>query len=87
LFYGSCCEKHDVNKLAEERHCHIARSLRRMRGMTHLSYVETVHASCRRGGVGIPRNMFFLRLLPFFTDLYRLLPAFRFRCGGQRTKH
>ncbi len=66
LFYGSRCEKYDVDKRAEERHRHLP-DLFAEREALLTSYLEPVPGRRRLGVVGIPRAMFFREWLPFFT--------------------
>jgi predicted CoA-substrate-specific enzyme activase len=66
LFYGSRCERYDVDKRAEARHRHLP-DLFAEREQWLTSYIAPVPAARRRGVVGIPRTMFFREWLPFFA--------------------
>ena len=66
LFYGSRCEKYDVEKSAEDKGAGIPDLFEEREEML-TAYLEPPSASRRRGVVGIPRTMFFRELLPFFS--------------------
>lgn len=66
LFYGSRCEKYDVDRGAAARFAHLP-DLFAEREALLLAAIAPVPPEKKRGVIGIPRTMFFRELLPFFT--------------------
>ena len=64
LFYGSRCDKYDVDQRAETKLQ--APDLPAKREELLLSYVGPVKGE-RRGVIGLPRTMFFREYMPFFS--------------------
>ncbi|MFH1059881.1 MAG: acyl-CoA dehydratase activase [Pseudomonadota bacterium] len=84
LFYGSRCEKYDVDKDAAARGAHLP-DLFAEREELLTSYVQPVADKKRRGVIGIPRTMFFRELLPFFSAFCQRL-GFDVVVSGPTTK-
>lgn len=84
LFYGSRCEKYDVDKQALERGQALPDLFAEREAML-LSYLRPVPADRRRGVIGIPRAMFFREWLPFFSAFCQRL-GFEVVVSGPSTK-
>ncbi|MCB2186913.1 MAG: CoA activase, partial [Deltaproteobacteria bacterium] len=83
LFYGSRCEKYEVDARAKTDHG--LPDLVAEREEMLLSYVQTVPDKHKRGEIGVPRTMIFRDMLPFFaTFLARL--GFQVVLSGPSTK-
>ncbi|MEW5911005.1 MAG: acyl-CoA dehydratase activase [Thermodesulfobacteriota bacterium] len=65
LFYGSRCEKYDLDRGAKAGDHLPDLFAEREEALT--SYLAPVPANIRRGVVGIPRTMFYREWLPFFS--------------------
>jgi predicted nucleotide-binding protein (sugar kinase/HSP70/actin superfamily) len=84
LFYGSRCEKYDVDKKALARGQGMPDLFAEREAML-LDYVRPVPSDRRRGVVGIPRTMFFREMLPFFSAFCQRL-GFEVIVSGPTTK-
>ena len=83
LFYGSRCEKYDVDHSAREAKRKLP-DLFEQREELLISYIEPPAKSL--GQLGIPRTMIFRELLPFFSVFLREL-GFEAVLSGQSNKH
>ncbi|MFH1033797.1 MAG: acyl-CoA dehydratase activase, partial [Pseudomonadota bacterium] len=84
LFYGSRCEKYDVDKKALAQGQGLPDLFAEREAML-LDYLRPVPAERRRGVVGIPRTMFFREMLPFFSAFCQRL-GFEVIVSGPTTK-
>jgi predicted CoA-substrate-specific enzyme activase len=83
LFYGSRCDKYDVERDAKVRED--IPDLFVEREQLLLSYAREVPAKRKKGAVGIPRSMFFREWLPFFSAFLNQL-GFEVIVSGPSTK-
>ncbi|MGD8562969.1 MAG: acyl-CoA dehydratase activase [Desulfarculaceae bacterium] len=72
LFYGSRCEKYDVDKSAQKKGQDLPDLFAEREEML-LSYLEPVAESKKRGEIGVPRSMFFREYMPFFNAFLQRL--------------
>ena len=84
LFYGSRCEKYDVDKKALAKGRGLP-DLFAEREQMLLNYLRPVPPERRRGVIGIPRTMFFREMLPFFSAFCQRL-GFEVIVSGPTTK-
>jgi predicted CoA-substrate-specific enzyme activase len=66
LFYGSRCEKYDVDLKAQEKAAELP-DLFAQREELLLSYLRPVPEGKRKGVLGVPRAMIFREMMPFFS--------------------
>ncbi len=83
LFYGSRCDKYDLERDTKVR-ADIP-DLFAEREELMLSYAQPVEGRRKKGTVGIPRTMFFREWLPFFSAFLNSL-GFEARVSGPSTK-
>ncbi|MCE1172516.1 MAG: acyl-CoA dehydratase activase, partial [Azovibrio sp.] len=84
LFYGSRCEKYDVDRRAQELGQGLPDLFAEREAML-LDYLAPVEPGRRRGVIGIPRAMFFREWLPFFSAFCQRL-GFEVKVSGPSTK-
>ena len=84
LFYGSRCEKYDVDRGTSEVADRIP-DLSAEREEMLLSYIEPVPEAKKRGELGVPRTMIYREMLPFFSAFYQTL-GFDVLLSGQSNK-
>ncbi len=84
LFYGSRCEKYDVDKSAAAERDELP-DLFAEREELLLAALRPAEEDDRRPVIGIPRAMFFRELLPFFSAFCQEL-GFRVEVSGQSNK-
>ena len=83
LFYGSRCDKYDLERETKVR-ADIP-DLFAEREEMMLSYQREVPAARKKGVVGVPRTMFFREWLPFFSAFLNTL-GFEVKVSGPSTK-
>ncbi|MCF8096385.1 MAG: acyl-CoA dehydratase activase [Desulfarculaceae bacterium] len=83
LFYGSRCEKYDVDRDSQVRED--IPDLFAEREELLLSYAGPVDPQRKKGLIGIPRTMFFREWLPFFSAFLNRL-GFEVQVSGPSTK-
>ncbi|NVM57276.1 MAG: CoA activase [Desulfobacterales bacterium] len=75
LFYGSRCERYEVDRQVQGRSELPDLFAERLAWLLEAPFEEVLHTGLRgrRGTIGIPRTMFFMDLAPFFITFFETL--------------
>lgn len=75
LFYGSRCERYEVDRKVQEKSQLPDLFAERQAWLLEAPFKEVRHTGSpgRRGTIGIPRAMFFMELAPFFITFFETL--------------